>query len=169
MMKRSDFIKQSNTSQSGLTCLLMICRYYGRHIELATMMRTENSLQEISNNADTLGLSCIVGYLPLAKLSKITLPCLMYWDDKYYVVLHKIKFRTYYVADPTKGFIKYSQTEIKGHCVKSNITNEEKVAAVFIKPTDEFYKQAKEQNQLIKGNSIWRYIKHFFSWGNRIL
>ena len=40
----------------------------------------------------------------------------------------------------------------------------DKIVAVFIKPTDEFYKQAEAQNQLIKGNSIWRYIKHLFSW-----
>lgn len=167
-MNRFDFIEQSNAYQSGLTCLSMICRYYGRHIDLKATstqeMSLEESLQQVSNEAQKLGLSSVIGYLPVAKLSKVTLPCILYWDNKYYVVLRKIKFNTYYVADPTKGLIKYSQVEVKQHCVNSHIANEEKVVAVFIKPTDEFYKQAEAQNQLIKENSILRYIKHLFSW-----
>lgn len=167
-MNRFDFIERSSASQSGLTCLSMICRYYGRHVNLTATLShyvsTEKSLEQVSSNAEKLGLSCVTGYLPISKLSKVTLPCLMYWDDKYYVILHKVKFNHCYVADPTKGLIKYSQAEVKQHCVNSHIANEEKVMAVFIKPTDEFYKQAEEQNQLIKENSIWRYIKHLFSW-----
>lgn len=168
MMNRFDFIERSSVCQSGLTCLSMICRYYGRQVNLTASSShyksVEESLDQVSSNAEKLGLSCVVGYLPLAKLSKVTLPCLIYWDDKYYVILHKVKFNTYYVADPTKGLIKYNQAEVKRYCVNSHITNEDKIVAVFIKPTDEFYKQAEAQNQLIKGNSIWRYIKHLFSW-----
>ena len=44
-------------------------------------------------------------------------------------------------------------------------SNVVKGSAIFIKPTDEFYKQAKEYNQLIKENSIWGYIKHLPSRG----
>lgn len=165
-MNRFDFIEQSNAYQSGLTCLSMICRYYGRHVNLTASSSyyksVEESLEQVSSNAEKLGLSCVIGYLPVSKLSKVTLPCLLYWDNKYYVILHKVKFNTYYVADPTKGLIKYNQAEVKRYCVNSHITNEEKIVAVFIKPNDEFYKQAEEQNQLIKENSIWRYIKHLF-------
>lgn len=165
-MNRFDFIEQSNAYQSGLTCLSMICRYYGRHVNLTASSSyyksLEESLEQVSSNAEKLGLSCVIGYLPVSKLSKVTLPCLLYWDNKYYVILHKVKFNTYYVADPTKGLIKYNQAEVKRYCVNSHITNEEKIVAVFIKPNDEFYKQAEEQNQLIKENSIWRYIKHLF-------
>lgn len=41
---------------------------------------------------------------------------------------------------------------------------EEKGRAIFIKPSDEFYKQAEVHNQIINENSIWRYIQHLFSW-----
>ena len=76
----------------------MICRYYGRHVELATMLRVEESLQEVSNNAEKLGLNCIIGYLPLKKLGKVTLPCLLYWDNEYYVVLRRVKHKSYYIT-----------------------------------------------------------------------
>ena len=159
-MNRFDFIERSNASQSGLTCLSMICRYYGRHVNLTATLShyvsTEKSLELVSSNAEKLGLSCVTGYLPISKKLTISRETIEEGENT--------MFNHCYVADPTKGLIKYSQAEVKRHCVNSHIANEEKVVAVFIKPTDEFYKQAEEQNQLIKENSIWRYIKHLFSW-----
>ena len=167
-MNRFDFIEQSNAYQSGLTCLSMICRDYGRYIDLKATstqeMSPEESLQQVSNQAEKLGLSSIIGYLPVAKLSKVTLPCILYWDNKYYVVLSKVKRKSYYIADPIKGITKYNEADMKRHWICSRQDNEEKGAAIFIKPSDEFYKQAEAQDQLTQENSIWRYIKHLFSW-----
>ena len=88
-MNRFDFIEQSNAYQSGLTCLSMICRHYGRYIDLKATstqeMSPEESLQQVSNQAEKLGLSSIIGYLPVAKLSKVTLPCILYWDNKWFI------------------------------------------------------------------------------------
>ena len=160
-----DRIKQTSACQSGLICLSMICRYYGRHVELATMLSVEDSLQEVSNNAEKLGLNSIIGYLPLKKLGKVTLPCLLYWDNEYYVVLRRVKHKSYYIADPRKGATKYNETDMKRHWICSRQEdNEEKGRAIFLKPSDEFYKQAEVHNQIIKENSIWRYIQHLFSW-----
>lgn len=163
-MDRFGFIKHSNICQSGLTCLSMICRYYDRQVDLPAIfsqaMSVEESLQEITDNAGKLGLSSVVGYLPLAKLSKVTLPCLLYWDNEYYVVLRKVKHGSYYIADPVKGLIKCSEIDVKQHWSRSQDNNEEKGIAVFIKTTEEFYKQAEKQNQLIKENPIRRYIKY---------
>lgn len=164
-----DRIKQTSACQSGLICLSMICRYYGRHVELATMLSVEDSLQEVSNNAEKLGLNSIIGYLPLAKLGKVTLPCLLYWDDEYYVVLRKVKRNVYYIADPRKGFTKCKETDMKRHWICSCQDNDEKGAAIFIKPSDEFYRQAEAQNQLIKENPIKRYFKNLLCGKDRIL
>lgn len=164
-----DRIKQTSACQSGLICLSMICRYYGRHVELATMLSVEDSLQEVSNNAEKLGLNSIIGYLPLAKLGKVTLPCLLYWDDEYYVVLRKVKRNVYYIADPRKGFTKCKETDMKRHWICSCQDNDEKGAAIFTKPSDEFYRQAEAQNQLIKENPIKRYFKNLLCGKDRIL
>ena len=71
-------------------------------------------LQQVSNKAEKLGLSSVIGYLPVAKLSKVTLPCLLYWDNEYYVVLRKVKREYYYVADPIKGLIKKYNETLRG-------------------------------------------------------
>ena len=101
-MNRFASIEQSSAYQSGLTCLLMICRHYGRYIDLTATttqkMSIEESLQQVSNKAEKLGLSSVIGYLPVAKLSKVTLPCILYWDNKYYVVLRKVKHNCYYIV-----------------------------------------------------------------------
>lgn len=163
-MNRFDFIEQSNAYQSGLTCLSMICRHYGRYIDLTATttqeMSIEESLLQIFNKAEKLGLNSIIGYLPLAKLGKITLPCILYWDNKYYVVLRKVKRKSYYIADPIKGITKYNEADMKRHWICFRYDNEEKGTAIFIKPSDEFYEQAEAQDQLIQENSIWRYIKN---------
>lgn len=168
-MNRFDFIEQSNAYQSGLTCLSMICRYYGRHIDLKATstkeMSLEESLQQVSNEAEKLGLSSVIGYLPVAKLSKVTLPCLLYWDNEYYVVLRKVKHKYYYIADPIKGLIKYSETDIKRHWICMRQDNEEKGIAIFLKTSDVFYKQAKVLNEFQVENHILRYIKRILSWG----
>ncbi len=167
-MNRFDLTKQNSISESGLKCLSMICRYYGRHVDLTAAfcqtMSVEESLLGISNNAEKIGFSSVIGYLPLTKLIKVTLPCLLYWNNEYYVILRKVMRNTYYIVDPVKGLTKYSGTEIKRYWIGSQINGEEKGIAVFIKPTDEFYKQTKEQDQPIKENSIWRYIKHLLLW-----
>lgn len=168
-MNRFDSIEQSSAYQSGLTCLSLICRHYGRYINLTKRstqeMNPEKSLQQVSNKAGELGLSSIIGYLPVAKLSRITLPCILYWDNEYYVVLHKIKCKSYYITDPIKGLTKYNEADMKRHWICSRQEdNEEKGRAIFLKPSDEFYKQAEVYNQIIKENSIWRYIQHLFSW-----
>jgi len=138
-------------------------------VELATMLSVEDSLQEVSNNAEKLGLNSIIGYLPLAKLGKVTLPCLLYWDDEYYVVLRKVKRNVYYIADPRKGFTKCKETDMKRHWICSCQDNDEKGAAIFIKPSDEFYRQAEAQNQLIKENPIKRYFKNLLCGKDGIL
>lgn len=173
-MNRFDSIEQSSAYQSGLTCLSIICRHYGRYINLITTSTQEKSpeesLQQVSNKAGELGLSSIIGHLTVAKLSRITLPCILYWENKYFVVLRKVKHKSYYIADPIKGITKYNEADMKRYWICSRQEDyEDKGRAIFIKPSDEFYNQAEAQNQLIKENSIWRYIKNLLCGKNSIL
>ncbi|MBR5491589.1 MAG: hypothetical protein IKV77_00490 [Alistipes sp.] len=167
-MNRFNFIKQCSSYQSGLTCLSMICRYYGRHIDLKATstkeMSLEESLQQVSNQAEKLGLSSVIGYLPVAKLSKVTLPCILYWDNEYYVVLRKVKRNCYYINDPIKGLIRYSEADIKQHWIDSRQNNDEKGIAIFVKPTEDFYKQSNAINHTSHSSHIMRCVKKIILW-----
>lgn len=167
-MNRFDFIEQSNAYQSGLTCLSMICRHYGRYIDLTATttqeMSIEESLQQVSNKAGKLGLSSVIGYLPVAKLSKVTLPCILYWDNKYYVVLRKVKRNCYYINDPNKGLIRYNEADIKRHWINSRQNNQEKGIAIFVKPTEEFYKQSDAINHTSHSSHIMRCVMKIILW-----
>ena len=167
-MNGLDLIKQSSIYQSGLTCLSMICRHYGRYIDLTATttqeMSIEESLQQVSNKAGDLGLSSVIGYLPVAKLSKVTLPCLLYWENKYYVILRKVKRNCYYINDPNKGLIRYNEADIKQHWINSRQNNQEKGIAIFVKPTEEFYKQSDANNHALQTHYCLRYLRKRLLW-----
>ena len=132
-------------------------------------MSPEESLQQVSNNAGELGLNSVIGYLPVAKLSRITPPCILYWENQYYVVLRKIKRKSYYITDPIQGITKYNEADMKRLWICSRQEDsEENGRAIFIKPSDKFYKQSEAHNQLINENSIWRYIKNLVCGKNKI-
>lgn len=167
-MNRSDFNEQSNAYQSGLTCLSMICRHYGRYIDLTATspqkISLEESLQQVSNKAGELGLSSVIGYLPVAKLSKVTLPCILYWENKYFVVLRKVKHKSYYIADPIKGITKYNEADMKRYWICSRQNNDEKGIAIFVKPTEDLYKQSNAINHTSHSSHIMRCVKKIILW-----
>ncbi len=131
--------------QCGIACLTMICRYYGKNYSLATLSEICHatnegvSLLSISDAAEQLGMHTIIGYSSVTKLSKVTLPCILHWNQNHFVVLYKIKRGKYYVADPGKGLIKYSESEFVQHWISVRRDNEDKGVAMFIKPTSLFY------------------------------
>lgn len=138
--------------QCGIACLAMICRYYGKNYSLATLSeicQATNegvSLLSISDAAEQLGMHTIIGYSSVAKLSKVTLPCILHWNQNHFVVLYKTKRGKYYVADPGKGLIKYSESEFGQHWISVRRDNEDKGVAMFIKPTSLFYDKIDDPN-----------------------
>lgn len=144
-MSRLFFIKQHETSQCGYACLAMICRYYGKIYTLETLSKLfpianeEISFLNINNAAERLGFHTIIGYLSASKLNKVTLPCILRWNKNHFVILHKVKQNKYYIADPDKGLLRYSESDFKKHWICSCQNYEEKGIAMFIKPTLQFY------------------------------
>ena len=54
--------------------------------------------------------------------------------------------KTFYIADPAKGLVKYNLEEFKKHWVSTQSGGEEKGIAMFLEPTPAFYeKQTDEQ------------------------
>ncbi len=165
---------QSKRCPVGITCLSILCKYYGRQIDLMSSSHPcensmEKSLPQISEEAEKLGFHSIIGYLSLDKLSKVTLPCLLCWNHDSYVILQRVKRGTYYVVDPLKGLMKYSEAELKSHWIDANAGCGEKGFAIFLKPTGEFYRQGTQQHQLLKGCALWRFLRCIISWNKRFL
>ena len=68
------------------------------------------------------------------------MPCILHWDQKHFVILYKIsKSRKYfYIADPGRGLVKYTQQEFYHHWINTKSNGEEKGIVMFLNPTDKF-------------------------------
>lgn len=144
-MKSFKFYPQHDSMQCGIACLQMICKHYSKEYTIKQLAEycfatTEGvSLLGISEAASKLGLHTICGKVTLQQIQKVRLPCILHWNQNHFVVLYKIRNgKNFYIADPGKGKIKYTQDEFKSHWVSISSQGEEKGVAMLLEPTPKF-------------------------------
>ncbi|WP_157833703.1 cysteine peptidase family C39 domain-containing protein [Acetivibrio straminisolvens] len=117
-------VKQHDIKDCGAACLSMICRFYGLKLPLATLrslIKVDSNganIYGIVNGAKQVGLSAeplegtLEEFLNSYNNKEIPLPLIarVIIDNtlEHFVVVYKIKGNNIYVADPYKGFLKYS-------------------------------------------------------------
>ena len=118
---------QLYSSDCGPTCLRMIARYYGWDFslgylrELCDIDREGVSLFGLSTAAKHIGFKTKAFNTSISMMAKkITLPCVLYWNQNHFVVCYKIKrcnngSLKFYIADPASDNIVYSQQEMCEH------------------------------------------------------
>lgn len=160
----------------GITCLKMVCKYYGAFysIEFLSSLCKEGregiSLLAMSKGADSLGLKNECGLAEIAEL-KNSLPCILHWNQNHFVVLYKVnKGKIFYIADPAKGLTKYSLEDFKKHWISTKLGGEEKGIAMFIEPTSEFYeRQIEEPMEKRSFKFLFGYIKKYRKYFGQIV
>ena len=168
---RAVFVRQKDAMQCGIACLAMVCRHYGlqRCIDDIEPMcpsgREGVSMLALSETADALGLENVTAKFAIDRLAELPLPCILHWDQNHFVVLHKVgrRSRSYHVADPGKGLIKYSAGEFASHW---GTDESGKGIAMVLQPTDHFRVELRKEHsqkrslRFIMGY-IGRYRHHF--------
>ncbi len=89
-----------------------------------------------------------------------------------FVVLYKVKKgKTFYIADPAKGLVKYNLEEFKKHWISTHSGGEEKGIAMFLEPTPAFYeKQTDEQPTEERSfKFLFGYIKQYRKYFGQIV
>lgn len=176
MAKKSfKWIRQRDSMDCGPSCLAMIVEYYGKKPDteqlrhLCSLGKDGVSLLGISKAAESLGFKTLGGRLPFDTLTtEVPLPCIVHWKQNHFVVVYKIK-KTWndsyaiYVADPSKGLIKYTKDEFCECWISTKTDGTEKGIALLIEPMDLFYSQ-KDKERIPSENRIkflWSYIKNY--------
>lgn len=177
-MKLFPLYFQHDAMQCGIACLQMVCKYYGKEYTLARLSELCFATNEgvsmlgISQAAEKLGLHTACGRATTEQLSKAQLPCILFWNQNHFVVLYKVKKSRkgirYYVADPGKGRMEYSEKEFKDGWLSTQSKGEEKGIAMFLSPTPAFDSQKdtgsrqKEQRSFkFLSSYIRQYKRHF--------
>ena len=131
------------------------------------------SLRSISMAAESFGFKTMGGCISIETLiEKATFPCIAYWEQNHFVVIYKIKKdkksneAVIYIADPSKGFTKYTQKEFCEHwiCTQSNEIG--KGIVLLLHPTAVFYGRkvqphSKKYNFALLGKYIKEYRRFF--------
>ena len=131
-MRPFPIYRQHDAMQCGITCLQMLCKYYGHERtseELSGYCFATNegvSLLGISEAADKIGFHTVCGKFEAGALRSAPLPCILHWNQNHFVVLYKVKKgKHFYIADPGKGLVKYNTEEFKQHWVSTLSGGEE--------------------------------------------
>ncbi len=130
----------------GPTSLYIICKYYKVDVsveklrELTEIGKEGVNMLGISDAAERIGFKTLPAQCNIKELTNdIKLPAILHWGQQHFVVLYKIKKDRYYISDPAKGLIKYSQQEFEQHWLSSKDEHGRTGVALTIEPTADFF------------------------------
>lgn len=102
-------IRQTDFSECGLACLAMISTFWGSKVDLNYLRRRfpnsmrGTSLRELLAIADELGFIARPVRVSLNAVRNLSLPAVIHWDLKHFVVLEGFKRGRVQISDPAIG------------------------------------------------------------------
>ncbi|PHR57172.1 MAG: ABC transporter [Robiginitomaculum sp.] len=133
-------VLQTEATECGLACLVMIARYHGHDIDLNALRKTASvslkgaSLKQVMQTAGTLHLGSRPMRVELEQLHKVQTPAILHWDLNHFVVLKKIKNGKVHFIDPGRGLRVMALEKVSDHF--SGVVLELSPAADFNTLTD---------------------------------
>ncbi|MBA4492717.1 peptidase domain-containing ABC transporter [Paenactinomyces guangxiensis] len=143
--RRVPFIEQMQQTECGLCCMSMMAAYYNSSVSLYELReisgsgRDGTSLYQLEQLAKQLGFEANCYKLTSNDLKQVTLPAIIFWEDKHYVVLEKIKGNYYLIVDPALG-----RRRISGKDFQKSFSD----YVLLCTPGPEFKKR--------KGEAVWK-------------
>ena len=149
-MRKFPLYRQHDSMQCGVTCLRMICAYWGKEYpaeyldRLCGASREGVSLLGISETAAELGLKSVCARLTTGQLVEVELPAILHWNQNHFVVLYRISRKrggktVYHVADPGKGLRQYDGPSFEAGWIETRSRGEDKGIAMLAQPTPAFF------------------------------
>ena len=169
-----EWVKQHDSMQCGIACLAMICRYYGKDYSLEYLDNFCHanvdgiSMLGIADGAESVGLETMTAAASTDELLEIKLPCILHWNQNHFVVLCNISKngKTFTIADPGKGIIKYHRKEFESHWISSVTDGLPSGTVMQLTPQKKFYdanyeKVAEKRSFRFLFGYIKQYRKYF--------
>jgi len=155
----------------GPACLRMVARYYGRTYSLSTLRdlchitRDGVTMLGISDAAEEIGFQTLGVKIDLDELmTDALLPAILHWHQNHFVILYRIGQRngkrSFYIADPALGTVKYNEEEFLSHWLAEVKPNEEqKGICLLLEPTEDFHLRKDEGSGMSRLRFILSYLK----------
>jgi len=166
-MKKFPFYRQLDQMDCGPTCLKMIAKHYGKVYDreflrqLANITRDGVSLGGIAEAAEKIGFQSLAVNITYETLAEdIPLPCIAYWRQRHFIVVHRIDKKGVYVADPAFGLTTYSKDEfLRGWLNSKRIKDDDEGLLLLLETTPNF---ENTQEQLPKKGLGFRFLFPYF-------
>ena len=151
------FYRQHDAMQCGITCLKMVCKYYGREYsldelsKLCSTSRAGVTLLGINEAASELGFRTFCGKPTIEQLTEAPLPAILHWNQNHFVVLYKVKKlrngrHRYYIADPGRDLLCYTDEEMQDYwAVVKTLGDYDRGVALFLQPMPQFYENNRQE------------------------
>ncbi|RKE57195.1 peptidase domain-containing ABC transporter [Sphingobacterium detergens] len=166
-MPKFPHYRQFDVMDCGATCLRMICKYYGKNINIDTIRKLSQThgagvnLLGISEAAEKLGFRTQGVRLSVTQLEEITLPCILHWRQSHFVILYKVKKQIYYLADPAIGLRELSYEELISDWFSFKELNNG--ISLLIEPSPDFFEDDIEGNSQKNKGLQWHVLLQYFS------
>ena len=114
-------VLQTEATECGIACLVMIARYHGHDIDLNSLRKTASvslkgaNLKQVMATAATLHLSSRPLRVELDQLDKVQTPAILHWDLNHFVVLKKIANGKVHFIDPGRGLRVMALEKVSDH------------------------------------------------------
>lgn len=151
----------------GPTCLRMVAKHYGKNFNLQRlrdicgMNREGVSLLGISDAAEKIGFRSMGAKVTISQLKELELPTILHWNQNHFVILYRIKKSIFYLADPAKGLIAYSEKEFLQKWLSISKDEHSKGVVLILSPTPYFYEQEGDKNRGLDWGYLLRYIYQY--------
>ncbi|GAA6619186.1 peptidase domain-containing ABC transporter [Scytonema sp. NUACC26] len=117
--KHYPFFQQQSVSDCGAACLVMVGRYWGKSFsvnrlrDIANIDRNGASLRGLAVAAESIGLTARPVKASLERLAQQTLPAIVHWEGKHYIVVYEVTRSRVIVVDPAIGQRTLTYVEFK--------------------------------------------------------
>lgn len=117
---RLPLVLQTEATECGLACMVMVAGYHGQHTDLRTLRKRHAvslkgmSLEQLIKVADQLAMSARAVRLEPDELRQLKLPCILHWNFNHFVVLCKVEGRRITLHDPAHGMRRMALADVSG-------------------------------------------------------
>ncbi len=175
---------QPDAMDCGPVCLRIVAKYYGKHYNLDTLReltwktREGVSLLTISDAAEKIGFRTSGVRITAEQLMEAPLPSILHWTQNHFVVLYKIKKRSFfggrketvfYLSDPAHGLIKYNRKEFLKYWASTQQDGEPAGVALLLEPTADFFVEKGEKVNKTGFRFLFSYLKPYKKLINQLL
>ncbi|MDF1559238.1 MAG: peptidase domain-containing ABC transporter [Bacteroidales bacterium] len=140
------FVRQHDAMDCGPACIGMIARWHGKRISLesirqrAWITREGVSLLGLRSAAVSLGFKAEGMQIPFSVLAgKISLPCIVHWQQNHFIVVNRISGKKVWVSDPAIGRMSMSREEFLRGWSVSQKGGEPAGTVLLLEPGPEFH------------------------------